>query len=114
VNVSQVNEKAREWLGSDVEAEKVNGVCRIVRPLRESEKAEEFPGRITKAGKLVLGVGPGWLSALRFAMRPELARRKAEEQRETLEIQKERAGFQDWLLSQYEAWKASKDAPPPS
>jgi hypothetical protein len=112
VQVSQVIKIAQRLLGSDVEAERVNGVCRLTRPAREGEEA---PGRLTRAGRVVLGAGPSWMAALKYATKEAAAAQQAKDAEDEAEVRKERAEFEAWLLTQYEGWKASRpqaDAPP--
>lgn len=63
--------------GEDASIETVNGVRRIIRPAKEGDEKLQK----TAKGAVLLGAGPSWLAALRYAAKPVLVSRQADEEK---------------------------------
>lgn len=96
--------QAKALLGEAVMLEKVNGVCRVVRPaLNPDEKLPKGAQKLA-SGMFCLGMGPSWKAALKYAAKPVYEARQ-EEQRRDQQRQQDRAR----VLDEYIAWRFEQD-----
>lgn len=108
------SEVKRIFPGEQIELEKRNGTCLVLRAPKPDDKSEI--NRL-KDGRVVLGGGPSWKAALRVAAKPVVLRLQAEELQARRDIQIERNEFEDFLrerlMGEFEQWKAARAAPVP-
>ncbi len=108
MTAAEAQQKIDKLYGCSLKLEKRNGVCAITHP----EKG-------------VIGTGPSWLAAVRYAATPIFAARQEQDvakrrqlQLEEMEARKEATLFGDFLRerfeSEFELWKAAQETPAPS
>lgn len=113
MTTKEAQEAAEKLFPFPVQLETVNGVRRVTRELREGDDKAVI---LNDGKRVLLGAGPSWKVALRYAYKPIGTAQAEEEQKKRYERQAEERearlkanAFSDFLIEkfgeEFEAWQ---------